>query len=543
MSSHLSLATKFRSQFSSIAIAPTTSSIQSLGLAYQWYMSCRACHSRCNGLVKRPKWYPTRLLDIGVPGDSTWALRTCSKDPPLSPNYMTLSYRWGSAACLKLLQSNIKELSAGKLIRDLPLTFRDSITVARRFSIRYLWIDRLCILQDSQEDWLKESSAMRDVFANSSCNIAAAISADPHGGLFRSRYPADILPGVVHLRFSNLSQENFCIFDDVYWDRQVSNTVLHRRGWVFQERLLAPRVLHFTEKQIFWECFNDRKCEGFPSILPLHNQRRLKDFELLFGAKAPKKTPDTVLSIFAFDMWAHFIREYTMCALTRSTDKLIALSGLAQLFQEATGDEYVAGMWMSRLPSFLGWYVNRPASKSSSEYCAPSWSWASVDGPVWLFRSSASGFQLIDVIDVQITQSTDDHTGQISGGFIVVKGYITHAAYYGSRGQNPSSILKIGDEDIEIYVNKDTSGSDLEHGTQIHCLALEYEPASHYSVTSLTGLLLQRLPGSPDEYTRIGRFTQHGEDGIEHFGLRLSKRGNTMLAPGREDLLSVIKIF
>ncbi|ERF71712.1 hypothetical protein EPUS_05584 [Endocarpon pusillum Z07020] len=500
-------------------------------------MSCRACHSRCNRLVKRPKWYPTRLLDIGVSGDSTWALRTCSKEPPSSPNYMTLSYRWGSVPCLKLLRSNIEELSTGKPIRDLPLTFRDSIAVARRFSIRYLWIDRLCILQDSQEDWLKESSAMRDVYANSSCNIAAAVSSDPHGGLFRFRYPADIQPGVVQLKFSNLSQENFFIFDELYWDRQVSDTVLHSRGWVFQECLLAPRVLHFTEKQIFWECFNDRKCEGFPSELRFG--RRLKDFEPLFGATAPRNVQDRLLSEFAYDLWIDFINAYSKCALTRSTDRLVALSGLAKLYQEATGDEYVAGMWRSRLPWFLAWYVRKPIPKSSSEYCAPSWSWASVGGPVLMPRITPSAIPLIDVFDVQITPSTGDHTGQLSGGFVVVKGCIVHSAYPGVLGPR---WMKIGDDHMRLYVKEDTRNSNSEQSTQIYFLALICGPKSPDTSSILTGLVLQPLARSSDEYTRIGLFTVLDPAELKYFGVRLRGR-KVMLTPEREDLLSVIKIF
>ena len=85
----------------------------------------------------------------------------------------------------------------GSLIRDLPRAFQDMITVARRFSIRYIWIDSLCILQDSKEYWEKEASMMQDVYVNSSCNIAAAASTDPHGGLFRSRHAFDIQYGLV----------------------------------------------------------------------------------------------------------------------------------------------------------------------------------------------------------------------------------------------------------------------------------------------------------------------------------------------------------
>ena len=206
----------YRNQFRSSRLGSDTSWLISLALAYQWYLSCRALHKQCNQLYKRPKWHPTRLLDIGVQGESTWKLQICSEDQLLSPNYLTLSYRWGSLPCLMLTSSNLDELRRGRLIKDLPRTFRDVIIVARWFSIRYLWIDSLCILQDSQEDWQEESSAMGNVYANSSCNVAAAASADPHGGLFRSQECGDIQPGLLELGCSDLSRKKYFIFNMKY---------------------------------------------------------------------------------------------------------------------------------------------------------------------------------------------------------------------------------------------------------------------------------------------------------------------------------------
>jgi hypothetical protein len=106
-----------------------TSSALSLGQAYQWYMSCRARHKQCSRLVRTPRWCPTRLLDIGQHDESIWKLRITSQDICTPPQYMTLSYCWGSTSSLKLTQSNIDACRRGSLINDLPQTFRDIITV------------------------------------------------------------------------------------------------------------------------------------------------------------------------------------------------------------------------------------------------------------------------------------------------------------------------------------------------------------------------------------------------------------------------------
>lgn len=120
---------------------------------------------------------------------------------------------------------------------------------------------------------------MRHVYANASCNIAASASTDPHGGLFRSRDPEMIRPGLVSVPFSKSERKNHYIFDKSYVDRQIFDGPLHRRGWVFQERLLAPKVLHFADEQVFWECFTEHKCEGFPRGIPFYFP--LKDFDPL----------------------------------------------------------------------------------------------------------------------------------------------------------------------------------------------------------------------------------------------------------------------
>lgn len=131
-------------------------------------------HTKCNVSPKRPEpYYPTRLVEILVPGKGE-DLRLCltREEVPTGP-YMTLSHRWGAASFLKLTLSKLPDLVKGFSIAELPQTFQDAIVVAQRLGCQYLWIDSLCIIQDSTEDWLHEAGLMGEVYANSHCNIAA----------------------------------------------------------------------------------------------------------------------------------------------------------------------------------------------------------------------------------------------------------------------------------------------------------------------------------------------------------------------------------
>ncbi len=102
---------------------------------------------------------------------------------------------------------------------------------------------------------------MRDVYANSLCNICAVGSTNAFGGLFRTRRPINIQPALLRVYSINRHDgyrvlEQHFIYLDNCWDDQIRSLKLHRRrGWVFQERILPPRILHVAEKQIFWECF------------------------------------------------------------------------------------------------------------------------------------------------------------------------------------------------------------------------------------------------------------------------------------------------
>lgn len=196
-----------------------TSSSTTLNKAYFWYESCLYSHDSCKRLpMSSPGWLPSRVLDIGVDGHSEWKLRITLKDIVQSPSppYMTLSYRWGSVTDILLLSSTLDDFRCGNPIEDLPQTFKDFVKVAWRFGIRYIWIDCLCIIQDSHNDWVTEAATMRYVYANSACNIAASAALCPQDGLFCTRDPQDIRPGIIETTLASDFPETYYIFDKSY---------------------------------------------------------------------------------------------------------------------------------------------------------------------------------------------------------------------------------------------------------------------------------------------------------------------------------------
>jgi len=302
---------------------------------------------------------------------------------------MTLSHRWGSERYTMLQSSTITQLQRAIDVVRLPRPFQDAIRIARHLGIQYLWIDSLCIKQDKSDrsDWMTESRLMGKVYSSACLNVSATRSIDGSECLLGKSSWASKIPSQIDFSTESLSIKAYVIDGDL-WDDEVENGPLLRRGWVFQERLLARRVVHFGESQLAWEC---NECHGlgmFPDGLPLSMA--------VLGGKRSDRAPTTPTStsstvstpdIKFVTEWQNLMSQYSKCGLSESGDKLIALEGIVKSKMSIRpGDKYAAGMWKSTALFDLPWWrwdEDRelyPIEATSAR--APSWSWASVDGEI-----------------------------------------------------------------------------------------------------------------------------------------------------------------
>ncbi|KAJ9131821.1 Heterokaryon incompatibility protein [Pleurostoma richardsiae] len=320
-------------------------------------------------------------------------------------------------------------------LTDLPATFRDAVGITRRLGVRYLWIDSLCILQDKDDlsDWLVEASLMNKVYSHSYCNISASAALDSSKGLYSTRDPRASVRSPVEICVRGVHPERdivtCSIVDMNFWVDNVSRCHINKRGWVLQERLLAPRVLHFGKRQTYWECREHDAAEVYPDGLPeLYRLLVYTNFKSFDPEVYSRKMRGQLRQGYDtghahYRRWAAIVQSYSETLITKPADKLIALSGVAKLFEELTGDTYVAGMWRRHLASELLWHVDdeqqvdgRPSARPA-EYRAPSWSWASVDGRTTAGTTTESGL-LIEVVDVHLDHATSDTTGLLTGGYL-----------------------------------------------------------------------------------------------------------------------------
>lgn len=350
----------------------------------------------------------------------------------VSGPYLTLSHCWGSSLPLCLLRSNVQDFYSGIPLTALPKTFRDAVMASRRLGARYLWIDSLCIFQDKDDlsDWYREASLMDKVYSHSRCNISASAAIDSSGGLFRSRNPRSLCSGYIDLNKSlGLSPSGpvpYSVIGCDFWEVNVLKSPVNKRGWVFQERHLSPRVLYFGRTQLLWECRESTAAESFPSGLPeciLANKER-KDIRC--STIKPARYETSAKKSLINSPWIKIVQSYSGTHLTHQSDKLVALSGVAKQFVSLIHDEYVAGLWRNQLPHYLCWRTRRDPATSPNpppQYLAPTWSWASVNREViWMDPHFSRTFLTVE--DVRLNYATEDITGAVTGGYLDVKGHL-----------------------------------------------------------------------------------------------------------------------
>ncbi|GAP83692.1 putative heterokaryon incompatibility protein [Rosellinia necatrix] len=406
-------------------------------MALRWLSECRANvdgkHSGCH--VGDATWYPTRLLDLSKLKETGRVLLAVTELLDRSSldlgEYMTLSHCWGTWGAKELpvlTTTNIDDrVSHGMELLLFPPTFRDAIEVAGWFDIRWLWIDSLCIIQDSREDWQREAPTMCDVYQNALLNISADHAVDARGGCFHDRYFATV--DAFKLRLKPLQSTWWVSVDERNLFEWVKEAPSSERAWIYQERHLARRVLHFTEQEVFWECraaAPSFRSETYPNGSPLERD---------FLGQAKLRLRDTSTGSISDNPrlmmeWDTACRDYSRRKLTYQTDKLPALSGIARHFgSRCQEDTYLAGIWLSQLPRALFWNVHgreRPGDRPhSAESGAPSWSWMSCTAPVELSKLEES-FYIADVATVlaDYQHKTADQYGELTRACLHVYGFV-----------------------------------------------------------------------------------------------------------------------
>lgn len=339
----------------------------SLPTVLQWFKLCNFEHGKC---FRPSSVMPTRVIDVNLQNDSS-DLRLCQ--PPKGHNfpYVALSHCWGPSKTppsSKTTKDNLASFKHEILTSTLPTSFQDAVYITRKLNIRYLWIDSLCIVQDDEDDWEIESAKMASVYQNAYVTIAATASASCKETLLAPRSSATIFK----LDGQDEKSETFHARLHPLGSQSLAGSPLFKRAWAFQEMILSPRVLHFAEDQLYWQCRNDIFSED--CLVRLSSPLQ-KNFEV--GRFVSQD------EYGGWKLWWEWVQVYSALTLSDVKDKAAALAGLTYLYQQSRegGDEPLAGLWRSDLHFGLLWYSLGPKNSSDMEH-VPSWSWFKMDSPI-----------------------------------------------------------------------------------------------------------------------------------------------------------------
>ncbi|KAJ6487832.1 heterokaryon incompatibility protein-domain-containing protein [Mycena sanguinolenta] len=361
------------------------------------------CINDCSGHTccapPKPSQLPTRVIDCRDPDHP----RLVISDPSDKLLYVALSYVWGEKQPHSTTTANFKNYTAAINLLLIPKTIRDAITVTRKLGLRYLWVDAFCIIQDSDDDKAHQIPMIRAIFRNAYITIIAAAPKKPT--------KVAIAPNTLPFRCPDGSVGTMLLGEG----NKLPDEPVDTRAWCLEERVLSPRKLIYCTHALQFECQSVRvNVNGSPSSLPsAWNIPRLPDYVL-----APQKV-ERMSESGIQDSWRVILRLYTQRALTKSKDRLIAFSAIAEQFQELwPQSRYIVGLWEHQLPQALLWQGGSRPYPRPLAYRGPSWSWAAMDGEVSTNFAEAAGC-LCHIVKWQVDLKNPNHSyGEAKGGFL-----------------------------------------------------------------------------------------------------------------------------
>lgn len=528
---------------SAVRTTARTDSEEALQTALEWIEECVEAHDYCQSPDKPT--LPTRVIDVGLNDGVIKLVETHGK----KARYVCLSHCWGLVPIITTTRATLNDRKKAISSQELSNTFRDAILLTRRLGVDFIWIDSLCIVQDDLEDWEIESANMASIYNNSYLTIAATKSRDGSGGFYSDTPDFEVFgttpEGEPYLLFF---RERIDHHIDVIGDHDETDGVeidsnenydrptsvyypLLTRAWVYQERMLSTRVLHFGRYELFFECNSNLACEC--ESIQYYGSSGAATVPRIKIEHGDILDADNVTSHENYQyeiarLWRTMVSSYTALLLTKASDRLPAMGGLAKHMatRRKVDCRYLAGLWENSLSDDLLWVVHtttifkkpRPHPRT-----APTWSWASLDTYVLYWdellygggeghteqaRMSCDHFSTVE--SCTVTPGAIDEFGTLAGGKLRITGLL--AACVLEREAKTHE----GRDDIVHYVSfspserfpiktdylLDHDGPDrVSPGMKVYCLQMSRVQAG--PTDRLVSLVLRPVDGEPGLFERI----------------------------------------
>lgn len=360
--------------------------------ARNWLRTCYSDHTGCQRpIASLAPVLPSRVIDTLA--DNYPDCRLYQAKSGERAEYACLSYCWGGSQKVTLLRASEYALYQRIKLSHIGKTIQDAIQVSREMGLRYLWIDALCIIQDDDDDKLREIGKMKSVYRDATLVIVAACASTSNSGFLHSRQDPgyDICqvqvlvgegeePGILSVRQEIKSHE----LGISHRDERREGHPLDTRAWTMQECALATRMLVYSRYEVFWHCGT----ESIKPVLPSHASEvpNPLDFPSVSAFRVHAILGKLIEAFRTGQEWLipwfHLLSEYTRRDMTDPRDALHALAGIAEHVQNITGQCYLYGLWEEYIDIGLCWFSEceklplYEQAFTDRTRVAPSWSWA-----------------------------------------------------------------------------------------------------------------------------------------------------------------------
>ncbi|KAI1481061.1 HET-domain-containing protein [Daldinia eschscholtzii] len=377
----------------------------------------------CNGLFQSRA--PFRLIDVD---------KNCIAEKYERCDYVALSYVWGDTPTILDFESkdqtmtpilvacrkNIKHLKAENSLSEsetgaqlkarIPRTVKDAMEFTRRMGMRYLWVDTLCIIQNDGKNMAQLIAQMGDIYNSAAVTIIAAAGRNSDAGLsgISPRAGCPIKPVTIVTSSGTVLSLSVCLSSLC---EEVRRETWNTRGWTFQEQSLSQRCLYFTANEVFFNCAECQRREGYDYAVKGGINKNI-EIEVRTGPPWWKRnlrrdldpTPYHYLGSTGggeldAQTYQTAVQEYTRKNLTYSDDIFNAFEGIFNRSEVTSTNpsEKLSIRQAQAIPSHLLyrallWFplpkakrrgpsrVTGPIGGSTEKFSL--WSWVSWDGPV-----------------------------------------------------------------------------------------------------------------------------------------------------------------
>ncbi|KOS21314.1 hypothetical protein ESCO_006767 [Escovopsis weberi] len=242
----------------------------------------------------------------------------------------------------------------------LPETILDAMRLSKKLGLRYLWVDRLCIIQDDAQDVENHIRHMGYVYANAYLTIVAAYG--------------DVSTGILPINPQRSPRERPSSGTRDH-NELVRTSRWNTRGWTLQESIYSRRRVYFFQDTVTWQChcMTWQKNPSGGSLVPKMRGKRRECADWIsssaFGFQHPP-WPD-------MDEYARIAADYSCRRVTLVDDTLKAFSGITFLLSRIFTGGFMYGMPLMFLDIALLW---RPSASIRRRALSrppflPSWSW------------------------------------------------------------------------------------------------------------------------------------------------------------------------